>query len=103
MEYLNYIDGAWSSALSKETMSSINPANTNEVIGYFPSSSEQDVDLAVKAAKQALKEWKKQSSIDRGNYLHKAADLLDKRIEDIAMTATKEMGKTLVECRGEVA
>ncbi|MBS4209367.1 alpha-ketoglutaric semialdehyde dehydrogenase GucD [Bacillus sp. FJAT-50079] len=103
MDYLNYIDGAWISAESKETLSSINPANTNEVIGHFPSSSEQDVDFAVKAAKQALKGWRKQSSIDRGNYLHKTADLLEDRIEDIAITATKEMGKTLAECKGEVA
>lgn len=58
--------------------------------------------LAVKAAKNAFKKWSQISSVNRGQYLEKAASLLEKRADDIAETATKEMGKIFTETKGEV-
>ncbi|MDG5787224.1 aldehyde dehydrogenase family protein [Evansella sp. AB-P1] len=101
--YLNYINGEWITSQSNETMVSKNPANYTEEVGQVQSSTSDDVNKAVTAAKNALKGWKNTSPLERGEYLRKAADLLEERIDDIATTATLEMGKTLAETKGEVA
>ncbi|WP_273716983.1 alpha-ketoglutaric semialdehyde dehydrogenase GucD [Alkalihalobacillus pseudalcaliphilus] len=100
--FQNFIDGKWCDSSSGETLSSINPANNEEVVGQFPHSTNEDVDAAVYAAKEAFTTWKRVSSLKRGDYLHQVANNLEKKIDDIAWTATMEMGKTLVETRGEV-
>jgi acyl-CoA reductase-like NAD-dependent aldehyde dehydrogenase len=99
--YLNYINGEWVASTANDAEASINPANRNEVVGYIQRSTEEDVDKAVAAAKQAQKAWRKLSGAARGEYLYKIANILESRLEDIAATMTKEMGKTLPEAKGE--
>ena len=98
--YQNYINGEWVS--TAETMESINPADITETVGVFPNASTEDLERVVHSAKAAAKPWKDLSATERGGYLHKAADILESKAEDIAITATKEMGKTLTETKGEV-
>lgn len=57
--YDNYIDGKWQKAEGGKTFPSLNPADNNEIIGYFAASAEADVDKAVKAAAKAFPAWKK--------------------------------------------
>ncbi|WP_243292684.1 alpha-ketoglutaric semialdehyde dehydrogenase GucD [Bacillus sp. FJAT-47783] len=102
IQTLNYINGEWITARNGEIIESINPANWNEVVGTIQSSCEEDVDAAVLAAKNAFKTWSKMSSVNRGQLLEKAANLLEKRADEIAETATKEMGKMIAETKGEV-
>src|SRR5699024_5170249 len=100
---LNFIDGKWCNTSSKaENLSSINPAN-KEIIGYYQNSSEQDVDQAVEAAKNAKNGWRKMSGAAKGNILYKAAEILESRQDEIAETLTKEMGKPIAEARGETS
>ncbi|MDQ0338280.1 aldehyde dehydrogenase (NAD+) [Caldalkalibacillus uzonensis] len=99
--YLNYINGEWKASASGQTIKSINPANVNEVVGEIQASTADDVQEAVQAAKAAQRTWKKMSGAERGNILYKAADILENRLEEIAETMTREMGKTLPEARGE--
>lgn len=101
-DYLNYINGEWRPSSNGETLTSINPADTNDVVGTVQSSTVEDLNAAVAAARGAAQEWKNTSSVRRGNILHEAANILEAKKEDIAVTATKEMGKTLAETRGEV-
>jgi len=100
--FLNYINGDWQTGASNETLASINPAN-REVIGYVQSSTIEDLNEAIQSAKQAQKAWKKLSGIERGNLLYKAAEILEKNLDEVAETMTREMGKTLVEAKGETA
>lgn len=100
--YLNFINGEWKSALSGKVTESKNPANKDEVVGTFQDSGQEELDQAVTAANVAFESWKDLSSVERGNYLLKAANILETRLDDIAEAATKEMGKTLVETKGEV-
>lgn len=100
--YLNYINGSWQAASSEEVIASINPANKEEM-GYVQSSTREDLNEAIQAAKQAQKLWKKLSGVERGNLLYKAAEMIEKNIDDIAETMTREMGKTFVEAKGETA
>ena len=69
--FLNFIDGKWCSALNKEKeISSVNPAN-KKIIGYIQNSSEEDVNKAVQAAKNAKDSWRKMSGAAKGNILYK--------------------------------
>ncbi|GAB3057122.1 alpha-ketoglutaric semialdehyde dehydrogenase GucD [Salinicoccus sesuvii] len=101
--YKNYINGIWSTAEKNETIESHNPANTDELVGKFQSSTVNDVNAAVDAASSAKLAWKKCTGNDRGDLLFKVAAIIEGRIDDIALTMTKEMGKTLAEARGETA
>src|SRR5699024_7995477 len=98
---LNFINGEWK-ASSGKTKESINPANTEEVVGILQNSTKEDLNIAIDAAKNSVKEWRKLSGIQRGEYLSKTAEVLEQRKEEIATTITKEMGKTLGEAKGEV-
>jgi aldehyde dehydrogenase (NAD+) len=79
-----------------------NPANTDELVGMFVSSNEEDVDLAVAAAKEAYKTWRLVPAPKRAEILFRAAELLVQRKEEFAKDMTREMGKVLAETRGDV-
>ena len=55
--YRNYIGGEWVDAASGETFESRNPAN-GDVLGVFPLSTEEDMDRAVDAAREAYERWR---------------------------------------------
>ncbi|WP_018922019.1 alpha-ketoglutaric semialdehyde dehydrogenase GucD [Salsuginibacillus kocurii] len=99
--YLNFINGEWAASETNQTIESINPAN-NEVIGEVQNSSKENVHQATLGAKHALRTWKNKSPVERGTLLNKAADHLEHQLDDIATTATLEMGKTIAETKGEV-
>ncbi|WP_080846010.1 alpha-ketoglutaric semialdehyde dehydrogenase GucD [Cytobacillus gottheilii] len=101
--YLNYIDGKWQSSSTNEVISISNPANVDEVVGYVQNSTAEDLNKAVEAAKLAQRKWKKLSGDQRGKYLYKAADILESRLDEVAESMTREMGKTLPEAKGETA
>ncbi|MEH7120060.1 alpha-ketoglutaric semialdehyde dehydrogenase GucD [Neobacillus vireti] len=99
--HLNYINGGWVSSLRNKVAAAINPANINEIVGYVQCSTGDDVDRAVAAAKSVQKEWRRLSGAERGDYLYKIANSLERRLEEVAETMTREMGKTFPEAKGE--
>ncbi|WP_240762643.1 alpha-ketoglutaric semialdehyde dehydrogenase GucD [Paenibacillus thalictri] len=101
--YLNYINGQWSVSSTGEVEASISPANKHEIVGYIQKSSLDDLNAAVAGAKQAQKQWRKLAGSVRGDYLYKAAAVLERRLDEVAETMTREMGKTLPEAKGETA
>lgn len=101
--YLNYINGEWASASTDQVDASINPANQHEIVGYVQKSGKEDLNLAVSAAKQAQVQWKRLSGPARGEILYKIANALESRLDEIAETMAREMGKTLPESKGETA
>jgi acyl-CoA reductase-like NAD-dependent aldehyde dehydrogenase len=101
--YSNFIDGKWKSSKSGKTTASINPANTKEVVGYVQHSIKEVLDEGIEAAKQAKKSWRKLSGAARGEFLFAAANAMERRLNEIAETMTREMGKTLPVAKGETA
>lgn len=97
----NYIGGQWVEAESGETFETYNPA-TEEVIAPVSKSAAKDVNAAVQAAKSAYKNWRLTPAPRRGEILFRVAQLLTERKEEIARLMTQEMGKILVETRGDV-
>jgi len=100
--YKNFIGGEWVDAASGKGIENRNPANTDELIGIFPASSEADVNRAVQAAQQAFDGWRLMPAPKRAEILFRAAEILVQRKEDIAEDMTREMGKVLAETRGDV-
>jgi malonate-semialdehyde dehydrogenase (acetylating)/methylmalonate-semialdehyde dehydrogenase len=99
----NYIDGEWTPAQAATgELDVLNPA-TGEVLARVPLSGASDLDLAVRAAREALPEWRAVSTIARARKLFELRERLVARSEDLARSVTTEMGKTLVDARAEVA
>lgn len=101
-KYQNFIGGKWVDALSGRTFENRNPANWDEVLGVFPKSGTEDVQEAVKAARNAFDTWRLTPAPKRGDILRKVGDLMVARKEELARQMTKEMGKVLAETRGDV-
>jgi alpha-ketoglutaric semialdehyde dehydrogenase len=101
-EFKNFINGQWVAPQSGQFHENRNPANTDEVIGQFPLSSQADIDAAVSAARQASKTWRLVPAPKRGEILFRVAELLVKRKENLSRDMTREMGKVLTETRGDV-
>src|SRR5579862_9502590 len=100
--FLNYIGGQWVKCQSGKTFPNINPANTSEVIGEFQSSAAEDAKQACEAAAKAQAAWAALPAPRRGEYLFKAAEILESRLPKLAEEMTREEGKTLPESKGEV-
>src|SRR5580700_7371894 len=100
--YKNYINGEWVDGSGAAAIEDRNPANRDELIGMFPSSTGADVNRAVDAAKEAYKKWRLVPAPKRAEILYRAAEILVARKEDYAVQMTREMGKVLAETRGDV-
>ena len=80
----------------------VNPA-TNQLIKEYPSHTDADVEAALKAADALYhSDWAKGDISQRLPVLHKLADLIDERVEELAKIASQEMGKLIEQSRGEV-
>ncbi len=100
-ECQNLIGGQWVRTGSGRTIARENPADWRESVGTFQDSTTDDVVAACNAAAAAFPSWAGLSGPARGEYLRKAADILEARVEEVARTMTREMGKTIGEARGE--
>lgn len=89
---LNYIDGEYRDPVGERFLPNMDPA-LGEVYSHIPDSDEKDVELAVAAAKQAFPIWSNFSIEKRSAIMLKVADLIDERIEDLAMAESTDNGK----------
>ncbi|MDG0426592.1 NAD-dependent succinate-semialdehyde dehydrogenase [Klebsiella pneumoniae] len=80
----------------------VNPAN-NQLIKTYPAHSDADVEAALQQADALYHSaWAKGDIEPRLAVLHKLADLIDSRAEELAKIASQEMGKLIKQSRGEV-
>lgn len=98
----NYINGKWVDSKSGQSFQSINPADKNEVVGTIPKSGREDIDRAVKAAREAYESWQLTPAPRRGEILFRAAEILLRNKEPLGRLETREMGKVLPEALGDV-
>lgn len=81
---------------------SVNPT-TGETISSLPWASEQEVDSAVALAEQAYRQWRNVSVAERAVTLRNVGSAMRARGEALAQMISLEMGKPIVQARGEVA
>lgn len=97
----NFIGGQWVPSASDKFEAVYNPA-TGETIARVPLSSKEDVDTAVKNAKEAFDSWSRVAVPRRARILFKYQQLLVDHWEELARIITTENGKSYNEAYGEV-
>ncbi|XP_073307395.1 aldehyde dehydrogenase 1-like [Primulina huaijiensis] len=89
-----FINGEFVDALSGKRFESIDP-RTEEVIAYIAEGDKEDIDLAVKAAREAfdLGPWPRLPGRERRKIMLKFADLINENLEELAALDTIDGGK----------
>jgi len=87
--------------MATATFESLNPS-TGEVLEQFPRSSAEDVDRAVRTARDAWEEWRLVPAPERGNILFRFAQLLEREKPSLSDLMTREMGKVKAEAGGDI-
>ena len=90
------IGGKWVDAASGKTFPVYNPA-TGEVIAHAAEGDKQDIDRAVKAARQAFESgaWPGLTPSARGRLVWKLADLILEHLEELAELESLDNGKPI--------
>ncbi|MFI4099854.1 aldehyde dehydrogenase family protein, partial [Streptococcus parauberis] len=88
--YKNLVNGEWK--LSENEIKIYAPA-TGEELGSVPAMSTEEVDFVYESAKNAFKEWRALSYVERAGILHKAADILVRDAEKIGSVLSKVVAK----------
>lgn len=95
-QYQLFINGKWQDASDKALIKVYNPAN-GEYLTSIADASNEDVDLAVKAAQKAFKTWSQTTPVERAAILNKIADIIDANREVLATIETMDNGKPIRE------
>ena len=97
-----FIDGRWTGSESHATFDADSPA-TGEIIATVPQGTRADAGRAVEAAHRARRAMAGLKGFERSTRLHRIADAIEKRRDDLARTLTLDQGKPLkAEAMGEV-
>lgn len=91
--------------INDNKIKTVNPA-TEQIIKEYDMMTEEQIQVAVRKAKNAFDEWKKdgygRGQNKRSDFLRAFATGLRKNKEKLARVATSEMGKAIRESRSEV-
>lgn len=90
---LNFINGRMQEPLNKKFLDNVNPS-TGSVYGRIPDSDDQDLEIAVMAAKAAFPAWRDMPVEQRAVILNKLADLLDEHLDDLVNAEINDNGMT---------
>ena len=96
----NFIHGEWrtSNEIGQDVL---NPANES-VLAFLPHATEKDLEDALESAQKGFKIWRDTPVQKRASILHKTADLIEERTNQISQVITLEQGKPLSEAKGEI-
>lgn len=90
-KYQQLIAGEWVDAASGRTFNNMNPFN-NEVFAQIPASGEADAQRAIAAADQAFPAWAAMGARARQALFLKAADILERRADEVVRLMALETG-----------
>ena len=93
-EYKMYINGEWSDALDGESYSDYNPY-TGEVFARVSAGKRADAKRAIDAAAAAFPAWSHTLPAERQALFLKAADILEKKQDEIVTILAEETGCTV--------
>ena len=98
-QYELFINGQWQAPLSQTYFDSVNPADESH-LAKIAWAQEQDIDLAVRAARTAYENvWSKLSGAERGKYLFRIARIMQEKSRELAVLETLDGGKPIKESR----
>ncbi|ERJ18548.1 NAD-dependent succinate aldehyde dehydrogenase protein [Salinisphaera shabanensis E1L3A] len=88
----NHIDGQSVPAASGKTFETISPVDQSKLADVAHGGAE-DIDRAAKAAKAAFGAWRDMEGGERKKILHKVADAIEARAEEIALVECMDTGQ----------
>jgi len=77
------------------------PIDTSFLLGRFAAAGPAEVDLAVRQAKDAQRDWARRAWQERVGILRRAAELIQQRKYDLAALMSLEVGKSRLEAMGD--
>lgn len=100
--YYNLINGKYVESITGKTFPNINPANTDEILGYFQKSCPDDVRKAFQVANNTYEIWKNTKWLEKSRILRNTINILEQRKNEISHILTNEQGRPLQESVAEV-
>ncbi len=102
-EWRQIIGGRSVGAVSGSRIDVVCPSD-GKVFASIPASDAQDVDLAVRAARQAFDEgpWGRMPAVERGRLLTRLGLLVERHAEELAALESRDTGKPLRQGRADV-
>ncbi|WP_103614905.1 aldehyde dehydrogenase family protein [Campylobacter concisus] len=95
-KYGLFINGEWRDAKDGATLDAKNPAN-GEQLAKIADATEEDVNDAVRAAREAFNKFKHTTVSERAKLLNKVADIIDEHKEHLAKVESMDNGKPIRE------
>ncbi|WAB93061.1 aldehyde dehydrogenase [Pseudomonas citronellolis] len=96
----NFIDGRFRDGSVAARIAVSDPA-TGACIAEVPAASEAEVRQAVEAAQRAQRDWAKRPAIERGEYLRRFAEAIERNAARIGEALARESGKSLQDATNE--
>ncbi len=88
---------------TKNKITSVNPANPDEVIGIVSKADKELAEKAMKVADETFETWRKSDPVFRADILFRAAAIIRRRKLEFTAHLVKEGGKPWNEADGDVA
>jgi acyl-CoA reductase-like NAD-dependent aldehyde dehydrogenase len=87
--------------VSKEAIQVIEPA-TEQVMAELPRAGAEETDEAIERAKRAFPAWRDVTASDRSALLHRLANAIEAKVEELAKLEARNAGKPISDARGEI-
>lgn len=97
----HYVAGEWVDKSEGEYTEDVNPSNATQVLARVPQAGTELLDQALEAATTASRSWGRATGQARADVLHRTANLLAARRDDLARTMALEVGKPISEAGQE--
>ncbi len=98
MHIHNYINGHLTPAQSGNYLDNYDPS-FGKVYSHIPDSEAPDVQAAVEAAEKAFPGWSSCGLNERYRIMHRIADLIGERLEELAQAESRDSGKAITTSR----
>ena len=95
------VNGEWRDSTTAKYMPVTN-SSTGEVMAEAPCCTVEEVNSAVEAAAEAFRGWADTPVTQRAQLMFKFKAKLEEHLDELTLSVSKELGKTLDEARGDV-
>jgi 1-pyrroline-5-carboxylate dehydrogenase len=86
-----------------DLLKSVNPSQTDQVVGWAHRGGPEHVDQALEAAWKAFASWSRRPAEERARYLFQVAHIMRRRKFELAAWIVLEVGKSWAEADADVA
>lgn len=100
-QFRNLINGEWCNSESEKFIEIYSPVD-EKLVGKVPAMTQDEVNNVIKVAKNSKDKWKDTPVNERAKVLYKAADILEKRIEELSDILIREIAKDKKSAKSEI-